>query len=77
MVARWLALCASVAGGTGLIIGAGTKILQVWQGGQKKNQLNSKTSKQKQESTAGPVKLFLCFLSLHRKVLDGFDFLKA
>lgn len=36
MVAWWLALCASVAGGTGLIIGAGTKILQVWQGGQKK-----------------------------------------
>ena len=42
MVAWWLALCASVAGGTGLIIGAGTKILQVWQGGQKKKSIKFK-----------------------------------
>ena len=35
--------------------------MQAWQGGQKKkNQLNSKTNKQKQEGTDGPVKLCFC-----------------
>ena len=34
LVVQWLGLCASTAGGTGLIPGQGTKILQAAQRGQ-------------------------------------------